>query len=582
MTHVSATPADGTVNFKAPDGGWGWVIVISSFFIHMIMDGITYSLGTYLTLFTQTFGVSHGAVSIIHSLLPAVTLASGPIASIFTNRYGCRNTTIIGSIIAAFGFIISYWVTNFYVLYFTIGIVAGFGFGLIYLPAIVSVGYYFEKRRSLAIGIAVCGTGVGTFLLSPANAWLAEEFGWKGAFLIKAGFILNGCVCGAVMRPLPIEPSEIYKRNKKLNKSDSFADNEKNPQEMKEMIKQPPPQILVSEPNTCDTTEQRKLLDEMIRSNRIEKSVCSQDNINHTNGVEYDPLAFAKSLPLLNNNSQQHNGVAGKGNSNSRIRMNNHKKSQLSIKTAVSSMDILAHTRSLQTIRVSTTKIENTIAEVNESNDNSKASSGLVEKMKQYIDLTIFADVIFIYFAVSNFLTSLGFNAPYIYIVDQAIKLGINEGKAAWLLSTIGISNTFGRIVLGSLADLKSVNRLYLYSTVLTIAGLATMIEPFLLNFTGLFIYAIVFGFTSGGYVTITSILLVDLMGLDKLTNAFGILLVFQGVATAIGAPTMGFMYDALGTYHYPFLFTGAMIAISGAMCFFIPCFKTYKKPEQK
>ena len=70
-------------------------------------------------------------------------------------------------------------------------------------------------------------------------------------------------------------------------------------------------------------------------------------------------------------------------------------------------------------------------------------------------------------------------------------------------------------------------------------------------------------------------------MGLDKLTNAFGILLVFQGTATAIGSPTMGFMYDALGSYHLPFLFTGAMIAISGAMCFFIPCFKSYKKPTQ-
>lgn len=96
----------------------------------MIMDGITYSLGTYLTLFTEDFGVSHGAASIIHSLLPAVTLSCGPIASIFTNRYGCRNTTILGSLIGAFGFIISFWVKKFYVLYFTVGIVVGFGFGI--------------------------------------------------------------------------------------------------------------------------------------------------------------------------------------------------------------------------------------------------------------------------------------------------------------------------------------------------------------------------------------------------------------------------------------------------------------------
>ncbi|VBB35587.1 unnamed protein product, partial [Acanthocheilonema viteae] len=41
------------------------------------------------------------------------------------------------------------------------------GFGLIYLPSIVTVGYYFEKKRSIATGIAVAGSGVGTFVLPP-------------------------------------------------------------------------------------------------------------------------------------------------------------------------------------------------------------------------------------------------------------------------------------------------------------------------------------------------------------------------------------------------------------------------------
>ena len=56
---------------------------------------------------------------------------------------------------------------------------AGFGFGLIYLPSIVSVGYYFEKKRALATGIAVCGSGVGTFIFSPVNDMLITEYTWK-------------------------------------------------------------------------------------------------------------------------------------------------------------------------------------------------------------------------------------------------------------------------------------------------------------------------------------------------------------------------------------------------------------------
>lgn len=52
--------------------------------------------------------------------------------------------------------------------------------------------------------------------------------------------------------------------------------------------------------------------------------------------------------------------------------------------------------------------------------------------------------------------------------------------------------------------------------------------------------YAGVFGVTAGVYVSLTSVLLVDLLGLEKLTNAFGLILLFQGVATLVGPPIVG------------------------------------------
>lgn len=45
---------------------------------------------------------------------------------------------------------------------------------------------------------------------------------------------------------------------------------------------------------------------------------------------------------------------------------------------------------------------------------------------------------------------------------------------------------------------------------------------------------------SSGSYVCLTSVLLVDLLGLERLTNAFGLLLLFQGLATLIGPPIAG------------------------------------------
>lgn len=81
-------------------------------------------------------------------------------------------------------------------------LISGLGFGLIYLPAIVSVGYYFEEKRAFATGLAVCGSGLGAFIFNPVSKYLIDEYGWRGAILIEAALILNCVLCGALFRPL--------------------------------------------------------------------------------------------------------------------------------------------------------------------------------------------------------------------------------------------------------------------------------------------------------------------------------------------------------------------------------------------
>lgn len=44
-----------------------------------------------------------------------------------------------------------------------------------YIPAVVAVAEHFHKRQSLAMGICVCGTGVGTFLLAPAELYFLNR-----------------------------------------------------------------------------------------------------------------------------------------------------------------------------------------------------------------------------------------------------------------------------------------------------------------------------------------------------------------------------------------------------------------------
>ena len=60
---------------------------------------------------------------------------------------------------------------------------------MIYLPTIVSVGYYFEKKRARATGIAVCGSGFGAIGFPPMATWLTSVTDWRNVNLMYAGLI---------------------------------------------------------------------------------------------------------------------------------------------------------------------------------------------------------------------------------------------------------------------------------------------------------------------------------------------------------------------------------------------------------
>ena len=46
--------------------------------------------------------------------------------------------------------------------------------------------------------------------------------------------------------------------------------------------------------------------------------------------------------------------------------------------------------------------------------------------------------------------------------------------------------------------------------------------------------------YLAGCYVSLTAIILVDLLGVDKLTSSFGVTLLVQGVAVLVGPPICG------------------------------------------
>ncbi|XP_053664213.1 uncharacterized protein LOC128713380 [Anopheles marshallii] len=199
---------------KIPDGGYGWVIVFSSFMISLIMDGVSFSFGLIYTELLDYFGESKSKTAWIGSLFIAVPLLSGPIMSNLVDRYGCRKMTMLGGFIGGMGFVLASFCQSVEQLYFTFGILSGVGLGFGYVTVVVCVAFWFDKRRTFATGIGASGTGIGTFVYAPLCQWLINNFGWRGATLILAGTLFNMVAMGALMRDPEwmIEESKLESR----------------------------------------------------------------------------------------------------------------------------------------------------------------------------------------------------------------------------------------------------------------------------------------------------------------------------------------------------------------------------------
>ncbi|EDL02188.1 solute carrier family 16 (monocarboxylic acid transporters), member 14, isoform CRA_b [Mus musculus] len=190
------------------DGGWAWMMVLSSFFVHILIMGSQMALGVLNVEWLEEFHQSRGLTAWVSSLSMGITLIVGPFIGLFINTCGCRQTAIIGGLVNSLGWVLSAYAANVQSLFITFGVAAGLGSGMAYLPAVVMVGRYFQKRRALAQGLSTTGTGFGTFLMTVLLKYLCAEYGWRNAMFIQGALSLNLCVCGALMRPLSPEKLE--------------------------------------------------------------------------------------------------------------------------------------------------------------------------------------------------------------------------------------------------------------------------------------------------------------------------------------------------------------------------------------
>ncbi|XP_070533477.1 monocarboxylate transporter 13-like isoform X2 [Ptychodera flava] len=199
--------ATGTSETTAPDGGWGWFIVIATFISTFLSSGNFYSFGVLYVAFLDAFGGTKSETAWIGSIFLLTFVTATAVSTALVKKIGHRPTVMLSGVMATTSLLLSSFATSLYQLYFTYGGLVGFGVGLAYIPCIDMTSKYFKKKLSLALGLGMAGTGAGQFLLSVGNQLLVDTYGWRGMLLILSAVSFHLCVAGALLRPLqPYQP----------------------------------------------------------------------------------------------------------------------------------------------------------------------------------------------------------------------------------------------------------------------------------------------------------------------------------------------------------------------------------------
>lgn len=145
-------------------------------------------LGPLLGEFGWTQSQAYTAVFLTTA---AATVAS-PFVGALVDRVGARRVILIALLLEAL--VIASFATqtdsigSFYVRYVVLAIL---GLGTTHIAFARVISMWFDRRRGLALGVALAGVGVGGAVWPLLTQWAIDLYGWRNAYLVVAAVIVG-------------------------------------------------------------------------------------------------------------------------------------------------------------------------------------------------------------------------------------------------------------------------------------------------------------------------------------------------------------------------------------------------------
>src|SRR5438105_7452014 len=149
-----------------------------------------YSFAAFFSAYEAEFGASRGHIALVFSVAAFIWFLLGAPGGVVADRFGPRRVALVGVACLTAALWLASEARSLGVLYATYSIGIGLGVGLVYVPSVGAVQPWFGANRAFASGLAVAGIGAGNIAGPLLAAWWIGLFGWRGAYLALAVFVL--------------------------------------------------------------------------------------------------------------------------------------------------------------------------------------------------------------------------------------------------------------------------------------------------------------------------------------------------------------------------------------------------------
>lgn len=198
----------------------------------------------------------------------------------------------------------------------------------------------------------------------------------------------------------------------------------------------------------------------------------------------------------------------------------------------------------------------------------------------KFFDLSLLSDPTYLIILISSSTVAISCTNFIILLPSHAQSIGFDKSEGAYLLSTVSALDLVGRIGGSALCDLNFMPKTFYFVGGLFFSGISLGLLPFLKSYTAISVCCGFFGLASGINNGVTTLVMAEILGVERLMSTYGISLFVNGILQLVGPPICGLWFEREGNYTSMFV-TFGMIFVGGSALWLLMPIVNWRKREK-